>query len=207
MSKPIPKPIDIYWSENNCAISYKTEFYVYLYKETLQFVYKINHSIRTAIWSYSVFFYSTDKDIYWLIPCLKTSYVLASHSTENSIGSEFNIKEDKVTHILARKPQEYCSLVGIFQGNLMIISSGFKLVGIPIRSTFLRFCMLVGSGIIDEAMPLTFKIHENLHNLAAKVLEFVGHPNKAIELSGINYFKAAKIAARNNIPFLLVRNK
>lgn len=204
LSGSIPKPIDIYWSENSCIISYKTEFYVYIYKKTLNFMYKVTESIRTGVWSYSVFFYSTDKDIYWLMPCLKNPYLLASHSIANISENEFNIKEDKVSEKIVRKPQEYCSLVGVFQGHLMVVTSGFKMLGIPIRSIFLRFCMLVGSGIVTEAMPLTQKMQENLHKLAAKVLEFMGHPQAALDLTGLSYYKTVKIAARNNFSVPIV---
>lgn len=206
ISKAIPRPIDIYWSENCCVLSYKNDFYVYVYKEVLRFMFKINHSIRTAIWSFSVFFYSTDRDIYWLMPCLKNPYLIASHFTENSFDNEFNIKEDKVNEKVSRKPQEYCSLVGIFQGQLLVISSSFKMMSIPIKSVFLRFCMLVSSGIVAEAMPLTAKMQDNLHPLASKVLEFVGFPNEALEISGLPYYTLVKIAARNQIPIAIVKN-
>ena len=207
ISGPVSRPANVYWTEGNCVISYKAEFYVYHYDKSLKFMYKINHSIRTAIWSYSVFFYSTDRDIYWLIPCLKAVYLLASHAAENNVENEFNIKEDKISQTPTRKPQQYCSLVGIFQGNLMIISAAFKMTAIMIKSTFLRFCMLIGSGIVAEAMPLAYKMQENLHGLLAKFLEFSGFPNEALELQGISYYKSLKIASRNRIPVPVVRHK
>lgn len=200
ISKPIPKPNDVFWTENACVVAYKTEFYVYKYKTQLEFLYKVNHSIKTAVWSYAVFFYSTDNDIYWLIPCIKTPYLLASHAAESKTETDFNIKEDKISQKISKKPQEYSSIFGIFQGHLLILSSCFKIVAIPIKSIFLRFCMLVGSGIISEAMPLTLKMQENLHKSACKVLEYVGFPQQALGLPGLPYSKFLKIAARNKIP-------
>ena len=204
ISSPIPKPTEVYWTESSCVISYELDFYVYKYKDQLEFVYKVNQSIRTAVWVYSVFFYSTRTDIFWLVPCLDTAFLIASHGEDNEEDVEFDLKEDKICERVRRKPHEYCSVVGVFQGNLIIFTAGFKIFNIEIRSNFLRFCLLVTSGIVNEAMALTVKMQDNLHKSASKVLEFMGFTEQALDLSGISYWTAVKLAVKHRIPIELV---
>ena len=206
VSSGIPCPVDVFWCELSCVISYKTEFFVYSYKEQLDFRYKICHSIRTGIWSYSVFFYSTDSEIFWLVPCIQSSFLFASHSIDRSEEDQFNIKEDQISAACYRKPHEYCSLAGIFQGSLVVVTSSYRVVSFEIKTCFLRFCLLVTSGIVNEAMVLSHKMQDNLHCFAAKVLVFMGFVESAVELTGLPYWKIVKIAVRHKLDVVLVRN-
>lgn len=204
ISSPFPKPSEIYWSKQSCVIAYQHEFYVYKYEDRLEFIYKVNQGIRTATWVYSVFFYSTSTEIFWLVPCLHSSFLIASHAEDNQEDEEFKMKEDKIGEKIRRKPHEYCSIVGIFQGQLILLTARFGIVNFEIKSNFLRFCLLVTSGIVHEAMPLIIKMQDNLHKSASKVLEFMGFAEQALELGGISYWTAIKIAVKNRIPIELV---
>lgn len=206
---PFPEPSYIFWTDLYCIISYKTDFYVYSNYPSFEYICRINQSIRAGYWSYSVFFYTTDTDLYWLLPCLKTPYLLASHgidiNQELCFQSEVvNLKEDKEIAELYRKPHEACSILCVFQGKLILVNTSFQLFTVPIDSIFLRFCMLVGAGFTFEALPLTLKMHEMLQPKIAICLDALGIPQAALELPNLPYETKISICIRNGIPIALV---
>jgi WD40 repeat protein len=207
ISGSIPRPVEVYWTDSACVICYKQEFFVYSYLKTLDFRYKINASVRTGLWSFSVFFFTTDAEVYWLVPCIGSVFLFASHAVDNPQEDEVNIKEDQISQKVYRKPHEYCTVSGIFQGNLVVVTAGYRVITFPIVSSFLRFCLLVGSGFVVEAIGLTSRMQDNLHCLAAQVLVFQGFPENAIGLDGISYWKRLKIAVKAGIEFDVVRIK
>mmetsp|Transcript_4326 Transcript_4326/g.4143 ORF Transcript_4326/g.4143 Transcript_4326/m.4143 type:complete len:178 (+) Transcript_4326:859-1392(+) len=84
-----------------------------------------------------------------------------------------------------------------------MVNSSYQLFIIPLTSIFLRFCMLVGSGLAAEAFPLTFKMHEMLQPKIALCLESLGLPEAALDLPSLSYEQKIEISIKNNIPIVL----
>lgn len=89
-------------------------------------------------------------------------------------------KQDTFTGPLQRKPAEPCSLLGIWEGSVLICSGGLKLLQIEINSVILKFALLGGAGLVEEALNLLDYLDPSLHLFAGRILGNLGHAESAV---------------------------
>lgn len=125
--------------------------------------------------------------MYWLLPCLQKPTELASYQqdlcTELKFtnSAEFPIQDDP-SQVPLRKPPGASRLLAVVDGKLILVTGNLKLRGIPITSPFIRFSMLVSSGLVREALQLTHLLHKDLFEQAARIMSELGHTKSALEL-------------------------
>mmetsp|Transcript_11921 Transcript_11921/g.17418 ORF Transcript_11921/g.17418 Transcript_11921/m.17418 type:complete len:742 (+) Transcript_11921:241-2466(+) len=174
----IPEPVEIYWGPEFAVFAYKNEFYLYAVEQTLVYMCKINHSVKSGVWCKSVFFYSTETEIWWMLAALRRPYLLASHgidiSEELDLQSSATLIEDSEVTYVQRKPFEICSVVGVFSGYLCVMNSNYRLEALPLKGSFLRFCMLADAGAVEKALEYANQLHPSLKPLVHSCLFSLG---------------------------------
>lgn len=197
----------MYWDNEFCILGYKTEYYLYKINPSFEFLCRIGQQIVSGIWCNSVFFYNNGKEICWIAPAVEYPTILSSFQMD--ITSDLllpidlpGLKEDKLIAKIIRKPAEPISILGIWDGSLLIYTSAFRIVEIPLENPFLQFCLLIGSHLILEGLAHLQKVDRSLYTTAARCLELYGYPQQALSI--LSYPENIYLAVRHNLSIPIV---
>lgn len=167
----------------------------------------MGQQVISGVWCNSVFFYNNGKEICWIAPPVEYPTILSSNQPD--ITSDLllpielpGLKEDKLITKMIRKPAEPITILGIWDGSLLIYTSASRIVEIPLTNPFLQFCLLLGSHLILEALAHLPKLDKSLYSMAARCMELYGYPQQALSI--LSYPENIYLAVRHNLPIHIV---